>query len=279
MSQKGGESTMSTRDRTSAIPASRPQSTASTAIVAAPVIEAINANAAPNAKTNGHHHSLLGRHKHEQGGDKADRTSIGSVKKKTTSATPGRHSTDSDQQAEKQAASTALNGPDLEEQSELRVPTAAPILAESQMERPEQELKPIAHNKDHTEERPPLGHPHQPPRQDVRLPASITSPGNLSMEPGFPSLQERKHQVSLLVQIWLFIAGLYTRTSAFEDAKGAIDEAFKLVEELELDLSHQSSTAKAFAEPGWGGGESVEQLWADVYAGVSQTQCRFSGFC
>jgi len=89
------------------------------------------------------------------------------------------------------------------------------------------------------------------------------------MEPRFPSLQERRHRVSLLVQIWLFIARLYIQTSAFEDARGAIDEGFKLVDELELEVSSHSSSSKAFAEPGWGGGNSVEHLWADVYAEVS----------
>jgi len=75
--------------------------------------------------------------------------------------------------------------------------------------------------------------------------------------------------VSLLVQVWLFVARLYIQTTAIEDAKGAIDEGSKLVDELELEVASHSSSSKAFAEPGWGGGKSVEHLWADVYAEVS----------
>ncbi|GME42465.1 filamentation protein [Neofusicoccum parvum] len=77
---------------------------------------------------------------------------------------------------------------------------------------------------------------------------------------------ERRHTTSLLVDVWLFIAGLYTRAALFEDAKGAVDEAFKLADNLESEISQDSSSAKAFSERGWGGGKSIEELWADIWA-------------
>jgi hypothetical protein len=55
----------------------------------------------------------------------------------------------------------------------------------------------------------------------------------------------------------------------FQDAREAVAEALKLVEAFEAEVSLESSTAKALAEKGWGGGKSVEELWADVYAAVS----------
>ena len=55
----------------------------------------------------------------------------------------------------------------------------------------------------------------------------------------------------------------------FDDARGAYEEAFELVQSLELDVARESSSAKAFAQKGWGIGKSIEQLWADVWAQVS----------
>jgi hypothetical protein len=83
-------------------------------------------------------------------------------------------------------------------------------------------------------------------------------------------LQERRQKVSLLVSVWIFISGLYTRAEMFEDAKGAVGEALKLVEAFELEVAQQGSSSKAFADRGWGGGKSVEELWADAYAAVGQ---------
>jgi hypothetical protein len=56
-----------------------------------------------------------------------------------------------------------------------------------------------------------------------------------------------------------------------DDAQAAVKEAFKLVEVFESEVAQESSTSKAFADKSWGGGKSVEDLWADVYTAVSQT--------
>ncbi|KKY20543.1 putative filamentation protein [Diplodia seriata] len=103
------------------------------------------------------------------------------------------------------------------------------------------------------------------PTGDIKPPETVdisvqNTPGNRAM------LQERRHTTSLLIDVWLFIAGLYARAALFEDAKGAVDEAFKLADNLESEMSQDQSSAKAFFERGWGGGKSIEELWADIWA-------------
>ncbi|KAL1608084.1 hypothetical protein SLS60_003023 [Paraconiothyrium brasiliense] len=127
-------------------------------------------------------------------------------------------------------------------------------------------LRPIAHNMPPAEEPPPSGHISQPPKQDTRLPAPFPNPGFIPPEPHFSKIQERRQKVSLLVSIWLFICGLYTRAGMYDDANDAVAEAQKLVETFEGEVAQESSTSKAFAARGWGGGKSVEELWGDVYA-------------
>lgn len=126
----------------------------------------------------------------------------------------------------------------------------------------------IPHNIDPEKQPPPLGHADQPLQQDVRLPAP--RPGSsASPSPRFPVAQTRRHNISLLVDIWLFIAGQYLRSELYDDAEGAIDEAHKLVENFQQELTKEDASARAFDERGWGGGKSVNRLWADVYAEVS----------
>jgi hypothetical protein len=74
-----------------------------------------------------------------------------------------------------------------------------------------------------------------------------------------------------LVKIWLFIAGLYVRADLFDDSGSAIDEAYKLVESFEMEVGVEQSSATRFFHKGWAGGKSVDELWADVWASVSNT--------
>lgn len=99
-------------------------------------------------------------------------------------------------------------------------------------------------------------------------PAPFSSTDSITPEPVFSVFQERKHRITLLIQVWLFVAGLYTRAEVFDDATGAIDEAEDLVQALESQVAQQDSSVKAFAARGWGGGKSVEELWADIWAQV-----------
>ena len=133
------------------------------------------------------------------------------------------------------------------------------IRTEPQMQQgvSQQPLKSMQHNAAHNALPPPAGHDDQPPEQDVRLPA----PHSLHLS----NLQERQHQTSILVKVWLFIASLYIRADLYDDAGGAINEATRTVEALETD----KTTARNLFEKGWGGGQSVDELWADVHSAVS----------
>jgi hypothetical protein len=103
----------------------------------------------------------------------------------------------------------------------------------------------------------------------VRLPAPLPSADYIPPDPFFSKVQERRQKVSLLVSIWIFISGLYTRAQVFNDAKEAAGEALKLIETSEAELSVEASTAKALVQKGWGGGKSVDELWADALSAVS----------
>jgi tetratricopeptide (TPR) repeat protein len=123
------------------------------------------------------------------------------------------------------------------------------------------------------EEQSPADQPQSSPtKSDTHFSTPYPTTGNSTPEPVFPSPQERRHKISLLVELWLFIAELYIRGSVYDDAKGAIDEAAELVQVLEMEVSLESSSVKAFGSKGWGGGKSVEELWGDVFARVSSHQ-------
>ncbi|KAF2756186.1 hypothetical protein EJ05DRAFT_502650 [Pseudovirgaria hyperparasitica] len=142
---------------------------------------------------------------------------------------------------------------------------------------PGQHIGILPHNMSHTAAPAPIGHVHQPPRQDVRLPSALPRSGVLSPEPRFPAIQERRHKTSLLSDIWLYIAELYSRAEQFDQSREAIAEAANLVQEFEAEVARNSSSSLATAEKGWGGGKSVDELWADVNAtrgNVTQMQKR-----
>ncbi|MCJ1248180.1 hypothetical protein MMC30_005397 [Trapelia coarctata] len=86
------------------------------------------------------------------------------------------------------------------------------------------------------------------------------------IDPRFSQSELQRHTLSLLLKIWIFIAGLYRRAKMYDDAQGAVDEAFKHVKSIESSVAAQGSSARAFDTPGWGGVKSVEELWADAYA-------------
>lgn len=117
---------------------------------------------------------------------------------------------------------------------------------------------------------PPLpGKPRQGLTQDVRLPGPFPPRGAPPLEPRFPMLEERRHKLSLLTDIWLFICGLYTRAGLHEDAKEAIQEANNIVVKLEGEVSKETYSSRALSEKGWGAGKSIEELWADIWCAVS----------
>lgn len=135
----------------------------------------------------------------------------------------------------------------------------------------------MAHNIPAEQHPPPQGQHEQPLTQDSRLPVpppAATNDHNVhtpthglsdSPHPHFHKLAEYKATTTLLIKIWLFTARLYTAGSNHNDALLAIEEANKLAAAIESAIaSEHGPSIKRFQEVGWGGGKSVENLWADV---------------
>lgn len=133
---------------------------------------------------------------------------------------------------------------------------------------PGQPLGRIPHNTSADAWPAPAGHQDQPLRQDIRLPAPPPT-SEAAPQTHFSKFQERHHKVSLLVDVWLFIAGVYLRADHFDDCAGAVDAAFHLVEQFEEEVASEGSSARRFHERGWGLGKSVDEIWGDVWAAVS----------
>lgn len=82
----------------------------------------------------------------------------------------------------------------------------------------------------------------------------------------FPKDQERRRRTTTLINVWLLISGFYRRASMYEDAKGAIEEAQKLVHGIETDVSKDSTGNVSMEHAGWAGCKSVGELWGDVFS-------------
>ena len=73
---------------------------------------------------------------------------------------------------------------------------------------------------------------------------------------------------SLLVKVWLFIAGLYRRATLYGDAKGAIIESLTALESLETEITIEASTFGALAINDQSLSRSIDELRADVLTEV-----------
>ena len=64
------------------------------------------------------------------------------------------------------------------------------------------------------------------------------SPSSAYMDPvtKFPKDQGRRRRTTMLVKVWLLIAGFYRQAAMYEDAKEAIEESRKLVRSMEEDI-------------------------------------------
>lgn len=96
---------------------------------------------------------------------------------------------------------------------------------------------------------------------------SLSPPGALTIVQ-FPKDQVKRQRQTILVRVWLMIAAFYRRAKMYGDAKGAIDEARKLVDGLESEVAKDTSGSITLRDPGWGGKKSVEELWGDVHSEV-----------
>lgn len=100
--------------------------------------------------------------------------------------------------------------------------------------------------------------------QDSRLSnvtpySSFTSPVTR-----FPRIQQRQRRAAILVKVWLLISAFYRRAALYDDAKGAIEEAHKLVQSVDTEISSDKTGNLSTAHTGWGGSKSLKELWADV---------------
>jgi hypothetical protein len=110
--------------------------------------------------------------------------------------------------------------------------------------------------------------PNPAAQQDTRLPDITSRSTSTNPFTHFPRDQERRRRIEILVKVWLLIAGFYRRAEMFEDAKGAIDEAYKLAESQEMDVARDTSGNVSIYNGGWGSRKSVEDLWGDVWSEV-----------
>ena len=85
----------------------------------------------------------------------------------------------------------------------------------------------------------------------------------------FPKDKERTQRVVILIRVWLMIAGFYRRAAMYEDSKGAVTEAQRLIQSLEADAGRDPTGSGSLRAAGWAEKKSVEDLWGDLWAEVS----------
>ncbi|ROW12639.1 hypothetical protein VMCG_00587 [Cytospora schulzeri] len=93
----------------------------------------------------------------------------------------------------------------------------------------------------------------------------------------FDKEHERRRRGAILVKVWLMIAGFYRRARMYDDAKGAVVEAQKLVQTMEGEMGKDSgemgrklAASPSLRDPGWAGKKSIEELWGDVWSEASK---------
>ncbi|KAG9235388.1 hypothetical protein BJ875DRAFT_459237 [Amylocarpus encephaloides] len=113
-----------------------------------------------------------------------------------------------------------------------------------------------------------LKHAHSTPlsNQNNRLPNVLSHSSSTAPVTRFPREQQSRRRTTILIRVWLLISGFYRRALMFEDAKGAVDEAEKLVQFLQEDISRDLNGNVTLQSLGWGGGKSVCELWGDVFS-------------
>lgn len=231
----------------------RPQTTQTIASTRGPMIQVTSENGSaakrvPSVRDHGdHHHEKL-----QKRNGSVSRKKSNSIRNRSTSTGRIRSST-----TETNAALTI--DAELNEQ----------WLNGSQDSKP---LPPVSQQMAHKEVSLKAAHSHPAIAQDTRLP-HIPYTYTTNPVTRFPKDQERRRRTTILIKVWLLISGFYRRASMYEDAKGAIEEAQKLVHSIETDVSKDSTGNVSMEHAGWAGGKSVGQLWGDVFSEVSDDSC------
>jgi hypothetical protein len=292
----------SVHERAASFP--RPQTTQTVASIKAPTIQVTNEN---GGTTKQGHHSLTrehSQHHHEKlqkRSDSVSRSKSGSIRarssstgrvRSTSGTGPDHRPTTVDREkfftppAHTENRDQLLSDGQRPNQVEPAVPPKPDnssftdsTTKDSRHSTPQKQLASQSQQMAHKE--PPLKPAHANPvvAQDNRLPH--VSPYSSSTNPvtRFPKDQERRRRISILVRVWLLIAGFYRRASMYDDAKGAIEEAQNLVHSVESDISKDSNGNVSIKDAGWGGGKCVAELWSDLFSEVrllSETQCTLS---
>lgn len=96
--------------------------------------------------------------------------------------------------------------------------------------------------------------------------SSVPFPLIPTLSPLFPPPLQKRHALTLLTKVWLFITSLYRRANMSSDAQGALSQAISHVTAIEYAAANSQSSAEIFSAPAWGGLKSIGELWADVLA-------------
>ncbi|KAF1957572.1 filamentation protein-like protein [Byssothecium circinans] len=260
---KGSVKSTQNPNRNSSVASSRNSTVATTA----PAIQITDENG--TGRSSNHHHHLIHRHKRSDSQSSVQR-SPGKLQKRSSNSLRRKSQTEAEQAPEvPELPDGILNGtPTLNNTARGKSPRRPSVSSSVRrsIESQDRPLRSVPHNMSPAAEPPPVGHTQQPLKQDLRLPTPLPGQNYIDPDPYFSKIQGRRQKVTMLVSIWNFISGLYSRADMHEDAKDAVKEAFKLTKTFESEVAQESSSSKAFADRGWGGGKSVEELWADVYA-------------
>ncbi|PHH89208.1 hypothetical protein CDD83_6495 [Cordyceps sp. RAO-2017] len=81
----------------------------------------------------------------------------------------------------------------------------------------------------------------------------------------FSKDKQRSQRTTILIKIWLTVAGFYRRAHMLDDCRGAIAEAQKLVQGLEADSRREQSSVAGPQSAGWAEDKSVDDTWGDVW--------------
>lgn len=82
----------------------------------------------------------------------------------------------------------------------------------------------------------------------------------------FSQEHHKRKRKTILVGVWLVIAGFYRRAGLLNDAQMATAEANKVAQGLEADVAAEASGSLSARQAGWGQKKSVDELLADVWA-------------
>lgn len=100
----------------------------------------------------------------------------------------------------------------------------------------------------------------------AKPPSSIPFSPIPTLSPLFPPPLQKRHALTLLTKVWLFITSLYRRANMSSDAQGALSQAITHVTAIEYAAANSQSSAESLSAPAWGGLKSIGELWADVLA-------------